>query len=85
MGWWVQVSLGLFWGKSSQNSHKPVLIFLCSIPCVLCFRVHFVVKVVRYYDLSVLFIAVMGFQNKFGWGVGGVSSIQFYFGYLEFR
>ena len=43
-------------------------------------------KVVSYYDLSVLSMSVMGFQEKkFGWGwVGGVSSIQVYFGFLEF-
>ena len=42
-------------------------------------------KVVSYYDLSVLSMSVMGFQKKFGWGVGGwVSSIQVYFGFLEF-
>ena len=26
---------------------------------------------VGYYDLGVLSMSVMGFQNKFGWGVGG--------------
>ena len=43
-------------------------------------------KVVAYYDLSVLSRSVMGFQKKkFGWGwVGGVTSIQFCFGFLEF-
>ena len=42
-------------------------------------------KVVSYYDLSVLSMSVMGFKKtKFGWGVGGVSSIQVYFGCLEF-
>ena len=41
-------------------------------------------KVVSYYDLSVLSMSVMGFQKKLGWGVGVVSSIQFYFGFLEF-
>ena len=43
---------------------------------------------VGYYDLGVLSMSVMGFQNKFGWGVGGwvggVSSIQFFWGILEF-
>ena len=42
--------------------------------------------VVNYYDLSVLSMSVMGFQKqKFGWGwwVGGVSSIQVYFGFVE--
>ena len=43
-------------------------------------------KVVSYYDLSDLSMSVMGFQNKkFGWAwVGGVSSIQVYFGFLNF-
>ena len=42
-------------------------------------------KVVGYYDLSVLSMSVMGYPKKvwMGW-VGGVSSIQFYFGFLEF-
>ena len=41
-------------------------------------------KVVRYYDFSVLSMSVMGFQKKDWIGrrgsVGGASSIQFYFG-----
>ena len=28
-------------------------------------------KVVSHYDLSVLSMSVIGFQKKFGWGVGG--------------
>ena len=44
-------------------------------------------KVVSYYDLCVLSMSVMGFQKKVwmggGW-VGGVSSIQVYFGFWEF-
>ena len=45
--------------------------------CIL--SVYTLLKVVGYYDLSVLSMSVMGFQQKkFGWGwVGGVSSIQF--------
>ena len=38
-----------FLGKSSQNGPKPTLIFWSSIPCV-----HTLLKVVGYYDLSVL-------------------------------
>ena len=69
-----------FFFKSSQNSHKPVLIFWSSIglPCVFC--LYTVLKVVGYYDLSVLSMLVMGFHKKSldeGW-VGGVSSIQFF-------
>ena len=67
-----------FLEKSSQNSPKPVLIFWSSIPCVFC--LYILLKVVGYYDLSVLSMLVMGFQKKFGWGVGGwvggVGSIQ---------
>ena len=38
--------------------------------CIL--SVYTLLKVVRYYDLSVLSMSVMGFQKKkFGWGVGG--------------
>ena len=40
--------------------------------------VYTLLKVVGYYDLSVLSMSVMGFQKK-GW-VGGVSSIQVFFG-----
>ena len=42
-------------------------------------------KVVSYCDLSVLSRSVMGFQQQkvlMGW-VGGVSSMQVYFGFLE--
>ena len=43
----------LFFGKKSfQNSSKPVLIFWSSIPCML--SVYTLLKVVSYYDLSVL-------------------------------
>ena len=41
-------------------------------------------KVVGYYELSVLSMSVMGFQKKVWMGVGGVSSFQFFWGYLEF-
>ena len=41
-------------------------------------------KVISYYDLSVLSMSVMGFQKN-GWGlVGGVRSIEVYFRFLEF-
>ena len=32
--------------------------------------VYTLLKVVGYYDLSVLSMSVMGFQNKIGWGWG---------------
>ena len=69
-----------FFGKSSQNTSKPVQIFWSSMPYVFCLYIH-CYKVVSYYDLSVLSMSVMGFQKKSldgGW-VGGVSSIQFFF------
>ena len=57
--------------KSAQNSPKPVVIFWSSIPSVFCL-LYTLLKVVGYYDLSVLSMAVMGFQKKkFGWSVGG--------------
>ena len=47
--------------------------------------IYTLLKVVSYYDLSVLSMSVMGFQKKFGWGwVGGMISIQVFFGFLEF-
>ena len=42
--------------------------------------VHTLLKVVGYYDLSVLSMSVMGLK-KFGWGF--MSSIQFLVGFLE--
>ena len=60
---------GIFFGKSSQNSSKPVLIFWSSIPCVFCLCT--LLKVVSYYDLSVLSMSVMDFQKKVWMGVGG--------------
>ncbi len=51
--------------------------------CIL--YVYTLLKVVSYYDLSVLSMSVMGFQKKkFGWRVGGVSSTQVFFGFFEF-
>ena len=44
-------------------------------------------KVVSYYDLPVLSMSVMGFQKSLDGGgrvLGGVSSFQFYFGFLEY-
>ena len=65
VGGWVQVSLGnFFFGKSSQNTPKPVVLFWSSIPCM-CILSVCIAKVVGYYDLSDLFMSVMGFQKKF--------------------
>ena len=44
--------------------------------------VYTLLKVVGYYDLCVMSMPVMDFQQKTGWKVGGVSSIQVYFGCL---
>ena len=46
-------------GKSSQNIPKPMLIFWSSI-----LSVYTLLKVVGYYDLSVLSMSVVGFQKK---------------------
>ena len=64
----MQVSLGIFFfGKSSRNSPKPVVICWSSIPtCLFC--LYALLKVVGYYDLSVLSMSVMGFQKKVGLG-----------------
>ena len=62
VGGWVQVSLVFLCGKSSKNSPKPVLIFWSSISCVFC--LYTLLKFVGYYDLSVLSMSVMGFQQK---------------------
>ena len=82
---WVGPGLTrIFFGKLSQNSPKSVLIFWSIVQCVFC--LYTLLKVVGYYDLSVLSMSVMGFQKKkvwMGW-VGGVSSIQFFWGFLEF-
>ena len=52
--------------------------------CIL--YVYTLLKVVSYYDLSVLSMSVMGFQKKIsdgGW-VSGVSSIQVFLDFLNF-
>ena len=64
------------WVQVSRNFFEGILIFWSSIPLL---------QVVSY-DLNVLSMLVMRLQNKkFGRGwVGGVSSIQFYFGFFNF-
>ena len=67
---WVQVSLRIFFGKSSQNRSETVLIFWSSMPFVFCLYIQCtLLKVVSYYyDLSVLSIYVSdGVSKKFGW------------------
>ena len=69
----VSRSLGILLlniGKSSQNSPKPVLIFWSSM-CIL--SVYTLLKVVGYYDLSVLSMSVMGFKKKVWMGSGWVG------------
>ena len=51
--------------------------------CIL-FVYRILLKVVTYYDLSVLSMSVMGFQFFYGGWVGGVRSIEVFFGFLEF-
>ena len=47
--------------------------------------VYTLLNVVSRYDLCVLSMSVMGFLKKMDMGgMGGVNSIQFYFGFLEF-
>ena len=48
------------------------------------FSVCTLLKVVGYYDLSVLYMSVVGFKKKFGWGVGGWGELYpIFFGFLE--
>ena len=56
-----------FVGKSSQNSPKPVLIFWSSIPCVFC--LYTLLKIVCYYDLSVLSMSVMVSKKQIWMGM----------------
>ena len=54
-----------FGGKSSEIALLHVLICWSSIPCVFCLY-YTLLKVVGYYDLSVLSMLVMCFQKNFG-------------------
>ena len=49
------------WGKSSQNCSKPVLIFWSSVGLYNVYSVclYTLLKVVNYYDLSILAMSVM--------------------------
>ena len=79
-----------FGGKSYQNSPKPALIFFSSIPYMCILSKDTLLKVVGYYDLSVLSMSVMGLKKKHvrmggGWmGGWGEFYIQFFLGFLEF-
>ena len=72
VGGWVQVSLGYFFGKSSQNSSKAVADTL-GVVYHLYSVVYTLLKAVTYYDLSVLSMSVMGFQKKVWMGGGWVE------------
>ena len=86
VGGWVQVSLGIFLFENRSKIAITSDILEYYTMCIL--SVHTLQKVVVYYDLSVLSMSVMGFQKEIGWWVGGwvggVSSIQFFWGFLEF-
>ena len=61
-----------FFFKSSQNGSKPVLIFWSRIQCVFLYTL---LKVVNYYDLSVLSMSVLTFQKK---SLNGVFILDFW-------
>ena len=70
-------------GKSSQNTPTPVLIFCGSIPRVCC--EYTLVKVVSHYGLSALLMSVMGFQKRtLDRVVGEVTYIQVFFKFVNF-
>ena len=51
--------------------------------CIL--SVHTLLTVIGYCDLSVLSVSMMGFQKKFGWGVGVLGELNpRCFGLLDF-
>ena len=63
VGGWVHVSHGIFCVENPPKiAQNKVLIFWISIPYSVCI----LLKVVSYYDLSVLSMSVMSFQKKFG-------------------
>ena len=72
---------GLIWNFCVENHPKiPEPLIFWSI-----LSVHTLLKVVSYYDLSVLFMSVMGFQKKVWMGVGGWGELYpICFGFLEF-
>ena len=78
LGGWVQVSLGIFF----VENHPKIALNQCKYFGLVyhVYSVCILLKVLGYYDLSVLSMSAMGFQKKFGWVV---SSIQFFFGFLE--
>ena len=77
VGGWVQVSLGIFFGKASQSSSKPDysadILEYSSIQCVFC--LYALLNLVSYYDLSVLSMSVMGFQKEKSLDGGGCGEL----------
>ena len=71
VGGWVQSSLGLFFEnhpKIPLNQYR----YFGEVYHNLCIMsVYTLLKVVNYYELSVLSMSLMGFPKKIGWGVGG--------------
>ena len=67
---WVKVSLGFFWvenhPKIALNQYRYF-----GIVYHIILSVYTLLKIVSYYDLSVLSMSVMGFQKKVWMGVGG--------------
>ena len=53
-------------GKLSQNSPIPVLIFWGSIPCVFCLYIIYCTLLKVAIMISVLSMSVMGIEKKFG-------------------
>ena len=85
VGGWVQVSLGFFFWENHPKIHlNQYTYFGVVYLCIL--SVYTLLKVVSYYDLSVLSMSVMGFQKKFGWGLGGWGELYpiFFFEFLNF-
>ena len=71
VGVWVQVSLGIFCVENRPKIalNQYILIFWSIIPSTMCIlSVYALLKCVRYYDLSVLCISVMGFQKSLDGG-----------------
>ena len=56
-------------GKSSKNSSKPVLILWSSIPLLCTMYVYTLIKVVSYYDFSILSMSKKSLDGGGGgWG-----------------
>ena len=63
----IRVNYGRGWSDSGGGG-GGVLTCWSSISCVFC--LYTLLKGVSHYELTVLSMSVMGFQKKFGWGVG---------------